>query len=251
MSEENVISVTSSSGSFSWNFDSFDSEILEKKTAKILTFSPNNNEDDMRALGQELVDSLLKENVEYVIYKIAPTNFSTIHLLEDLGFRIIDGSLKLISTDLDGQENKNITTAHSEDLISLQKLASESFSQTRYYNDPLVSKDNANKIYREWIKNSLSGEAADMVLIWKEADSVCGFLTLDKNGRIILIAVDKNQRGKGIGKALVKSALAQFKKWGITESTIETQMTNMLALKTYHSCGFKIIESYLTFRWSK
>lgn len=248
---EGIKSTNSNNGSFSWDIDSFDSEILQKKTAKILSFSPNNNRDSLRALGQELIDSFSKENIEYVTYKIVPTDFSVVHLLEDLGFRIIDGSLKLISTDLDGQENKNITTAHSEDLISLQKLASESFSQTRYYNDPTISKEIADRIYSEWITNSLSGEVADMVLVWKEEEVLCGFLTLDKNGRIILIAVDKNQRGKGIGKALVKSALAQFKKWGITESTIETQMTNMLALKTYHSCGFKIIESYLTFRWSK
>jgi hypothetical protein len=42
-----------------------------------------------------------------------------------------------------------------------------------------------------------------------------------------------------------------MKKWGAKKSEIETQMANIPAIRAYQSCGFKIVDSYLTFRWAK
>ncbi len=179
------------------------------------------------------------------------SNFSTFHALEENGFKLVDGYLELECEVKEAESSpSNVRIAEKRDLEKLQKIASSSFLKTRFYNDPLIKKSQADKIYSEWIKNSILGKMADMVLVWEERKSLLGFVTVRKNGNLTLIAVSKKAQGKGIGKLLVKAALNQFKRWGISKSTIETQMTNISALRVYQSCGYKIVNSFLTFRWS-
>jgi ribosomal protein S18 acetylase RimI-like enzyme len=63
--------------------------------------------------------------------------------------------------------------------------------------------------------------------------------------------VGKEFQGNGIGKMLVKSALSYIKDSGGDNAKIETQIQNISAIRAYASCGFKAIETYLTFAWSK
>lgn len=235
-------------GSFSWEYLSWDSGILERKTAKIVSFEPKG---DPRSLITELIVSLKKGKIEYATFRVNASNFFVIHGLEDSGFKIVDGYLELeceIKDVLDS--SSNIRLAKKDDLEELQQIASSSFSKTRFYNDPLIKKSQADKIYSEWIKNSILGKMADMVLTWDEKGKLFGFVTIKKNGNVTLIAVSKDAQGMGIGKHLVMAALSQFKKWNVLKSTIETQMTNIQALRVYQSCGYKIKDSFLTFRWN-
>ncbi len=235
-------------GNFSWEYQPWDTEILERKTAKILSFQPKGAP---KSLAEELTSSLAKEKIEYAIFRVNASYFPTIHALEDAGFKLVDGYLELECEVKEGESlPTNVRKAKNEDLEQLQAIAARSFSKTRFYNDPLIKKSQGDKIYSEWIKNSILGKMADMVLVWEEGKSLLGFVTIRKNGNLTLISVSKNAQGKGIGKLLVKAALNQFKKWGISKSTIETQMTNISALRAYQSCGYKIADSYLTFRWS-
>lgn len=238
---------SSSFGIFSWEYQSWDSEILERKTAKILSFEPKNK---ARGLAKELTKSLEREKVKYAIFRVNASNFSTIHALEDSGFRLVDGYLKLECEIKEESFSSKIREAKREDLNKLQAISSSSFSKTRFYNDPLIKKSQADKIYSEWIKNSILKKTADLVLVWVEESAIFGFTSIKKNGNIVLIAVSREKQGRGIGKLLVNAALKKFSEWGIKSSTIETQMTNISALRVYQSCGYKIVDSFLTFRWS-
>lgn len=234
-------------GSFNWEIDPFDSEILERKTCKILDFFPS----DAMRLAEQMIESLSSDNIEYATYKLQLPNMNTVQSLEAKGFKIVDVSIKLGANNINLPEatNGNIREATESDILSLQKLASSAFSGTRYYNDPLI-KDKASSIYSEWIRNSILKIAADHVLIWEEQGQACGFVAFKNDGRILLIAVDENQRGKGVGKSLVKAALSALSSTGVTSYTVETQLTNTPAIRTYLSCGFNIASSYLTLRWA-
>lgn len=235
-------------GKFSWEYQPWDSKILERKMAKILLFEPK---DEPKSLIKELIKSLEIEKIQYATFRINASDFSIIHALEDNEFRLVDGYFEMEADIAENYETSPlIREARKDDLEELQKIATSSFSKTRFYNDPLIKKSQADKIYSEWIKNSILGKMADMVLVWEEGKTLLGFVTIKKNGNLTLIAVSKDAQGKGIGKLLVRAALNQFKKWGILNSTIETQMTNIPALRTYMSCGYKVTDSYLTFRWS-
>lgn len=234
-------------GSFSWEELPWDSKILERRTAKVVSLDPK---DEPKNLVEELIFSLEKEKIEYATFRVNASKFKMIHALEENGFRLVDGYLEL-ECEIEGTEDlSEIRIAEKKDLPRLQEIAANSFSKTRFYNDPLIKKSQADKIYSEWIKNSILGKMADVVLVWEEKGNILGFVTLRKNGNLTLIAVAKEAQGKGIGKSLVKAALSQFKKWGLSKSSIETQITNISALRIYEACGYKIKDSYLTFRWS-
>lgn len=239
---------------FTWEYDKFDSEILERRVAKITSLDSQGGITQRKNLVKILIESLKKKDIEYATYRIRASEFLTIHALEEYGFRLVDGiiSLEQFLREPEKTVERTIRKASSGDIESLQRLASETFSGTRFYNDPLIKKHQADKIYSEWIKNSVEGRAADMVFLWEEGEGPVGFVTLRKTGgSIILIAVSRKHQGKGIGKALVKVALNQFLKWGLEKATVETQMTNVAALRFYLSCGYKIVNAYFTLRWSK
>lgn len=252
MDKKDIFSYTSNFGSFTWRYEKFDSQILGRRTAKIITLIPSQATDE-RGLIKKLIDSFKQRDIEYATYRIRAFEFLTIQSLEEEGFRLVDGiiSLEQVLTEPEKTVERAIRKASNRDVDSLQRLATDAFSRTRFYNDPLIKKHQADKIYVEWIKNSVGGLMADTVFLWEEDEESVGFITLQKtNGRIVLIAVSKKHQGKGIGKALVKAALKQFMSWGVKKSTVETQVTNISAIRSYQACGYKIVNAYCTFRWS-
>ncbi len=247
---KDTITHTSQMGSFSWRKDLFDSQILSMSVAKIIDFeaSPNNQ----RNLVSELTASFQKHAITYAVYRFPAHHFSTIHALEENHWLLVDGSihldLKLTKQPFDIPAN--IRRATSEDVTSLQNIARISFIFNRYYNDPLISKTAANEIYAEWIKNSMNNHLADAVFVYFENEKLYGFSTLKKDGDIVLVAVTPQQQNRSIGRHLVATAINQCIRWNLHTATIETQLTNLPALRSFQSTGFKIKESFLTFRWS-
>jgi ribosomal protein S18 acetylase RimI-like enzyme len=228
-----------------WKQDKFDSQILGLKAAKIIDLNPTR--------VKNLIYELIKSKIQYAIYRVKSSNYSLIHTLEQNKFLLVDG---LICMSLDISSFKlfiepKIREAGISDLLSLKKLTSNLYSGTRITNDPLFSKEIANKYYLKWIENSIKGESADLVLVWEENGKILGYVTLQKKGQIPLLGVSKNSRGRGIAKNLLFAALSEFKKWGVEKINIDTQMDNFPALKTYQRVGFKIVDSYLTFRWTR
>ena len=50
-----------------------------------------------------------------------------------------------------------------QDIPALQKYITSLFPESRFYNDPFFSREDADRLYRAWIENSVRGEAADIV----------------------------------------------------------------------------------------
>ena len=87
----------------------------------------------------------------------------------------------------------------------------------------------------------MNGEIASEVIAFKENNRILGLITLniEKNfGTIGLIAVDKKFRGEKIG-LLLENAVMYFKKKGLQELYVATQMNNIPACGFYENFGFK------------
>lgn len=230
---------------YSWDLLPFDTKLFGFRTAKINFVEAGN--------VRELVSDLVKKKIEYATYRLPANNFHLVHELEQTGFLLVDGLISL-SLDLNNVKflpvDKNIREAKKEDIKKLRKIAGSALTTNRFYNDPIISKGKASLLYEDWIENSVLKNKADLVLVLEEEKEILGVITLEKQGRIPLVAVEKNSQGRGIAKKIISAGLAVFKNWGVEEVIIETAVFNIQALRAYQSCGFKVANSYLTLRWS-
>ncbi|WP_205499637.1 GNAT family N-acetyltransferase [Rufibacter psychrotolerans] len=124
----------------------------------------------------------------------------------------------------------------------LADLALQSGKHSRYLVDPNFRNNEYQRLYTEWIKKSITGEAAQEV--WVSIDNsnkINGFITLGKKNNaadIGLLAVDTNSRGKNLGKTLINVAKKRAMEWGETKLQVVTQLDNKPACSFYGRCGF-------------
>lgn len=239
---------------YSWEISAFDSEALGVCAAKILEIR-NDTPKQVRANVEALIHEFTEANVQYAVFRIPAAEYSTIQCLEKQGFVIVDGVITLSRPvpTIGAFSNEFIGEASRKDYVQISQLAGSVFrGGSRYYHDAWIPERTADAVYRKWMKNSLEGTVANSVLVWKERGKILGFITLqkkEKRGDIPLIGVSPATRGKGIGKSLIHVAVSMCTKWGLSEVSVATQVTNIPALRLYQSCGFLITASYVTLRW--
>lgn len=250
---------------YSWKIDDFDSKVFGFNATKITYLDSKNI--------KNLIRDLNKNKISYATIRVKANDFQLIHSLEQSGFILVDGliSLSIDVSSLKFKVSREVRDAKISDLLQLKRLTTSLYSNTRITNDP-KTKAFANKYYTSWVENSVNGEAADSVLVWapprrgsapegRKGGEILGYVTLQKKGRrpggasgpegqVPLIGVSEKARGKGIGRSLLHASFARFKKWGVDNVNIDTQMSNIPALRAYQRVDFKIVGSYLTFRWA-
>lgn len=229
--------------------NAFDTEIFGLSCAKLVLKTSAKKGVALK----DVVNRLQKARYQYATVRLPIENYQAIHEFEDMHFRLVDMLVSLETKSLSAPlkpAKRYIHEAGALDEAECVKIASSTFGLTRVFNDPIIPKRNARLFYAQWVKNSFSHTVADMVLVWKEKNKVLGFVTIQKNGHIPLVAVSKTAQGRGIARMLVAQALAQCRKWGLKNSQIETQVGNYAALRSYMSCGFKVVGAVVTLRWS-
>ncbi len=234
-----------------WKRDTFDSQVLGFSVARITGDGLKHEWNKIENLIPLLIDDLKANNVRYAIWRIPADDFLLIQSLEKNGFLLIDGLMTLEASfgTNNFQQNEHVAVATPDDSMQLIALSKDIFQGvSRYYHDPLISKNTADMVFGTWMENSIKGEVADLILTWKVGNEVLGLVTLQRKGQIPLLGVSAKARGKGVGKALLSAAMQTFIDWGLTKAVIETQISNIPALYLYQSTGFKISGSHLTFR---
>lgn len=232
---------------YSWELDNFDTKVFGFRVAKIKHI-------ESKEYVEELIADLVKNKIRYATYRASSNNIPVIQELQRNNFILVDGLISLATNPFElnieppvGQ----IREAKYSDFPSLKKMTEGLYLLSRIYNDTLISRTKADEFFIKWIENSISGDAADSVLVWEEVEKLLGYITLQKKGQIPLVGVSQEARGRGIAKKLVEASLYKFKEWGVKEVIIETQMSNIPALRLDQDCGFKAVKSYITFRWAK
>jgi dTDP-4-amino-4,6-dideoxy-D-galactose acyltransferase len=139
-----------------------------------------------------------------------------------------------------------------EDLI---RLAQSAGKQGRFGNDSNIPKSKYEELFKNWIINSVNGQMASDILVYKVDGKIVGFtsLKIDKGiGYAPLFAVDREFEGKGVSFALMRAAETTFIKKGVKKVLSGTQEINKKAVKVYERYGFKILEpEYVYHLWKK
>ena len=113
---------------------------------------------------------------------------------------------------------------------------------SRFACDPRLPVGSMPRLYRRWMERSLDGVAADVVLCYRWAGELAGFVTVtcsDQIATIGLVAVDPEHRGKGIGGELVRGAEAWAAAQGGRCMRIVTQEDNEAACRLYRRLGYR------------
>jgi dTDP-4-amino-4,6-dideoxy-D-galactose acyltransferase len=126
----------------------------------------------------------------------------------------------------------------NQELIALA-IRSGEFS--RYSNDPQIKREKFEELYLNWINNCTAKKTADHILIENSGGGMAGMVCVKKSvdeGKIILIAVNDEFQGAGIGTKLVRGALSLGKQLGCTSHSVVTYNENVAACKLFEKCGY-------------
>jgi len=238
------------------------SYVLTKKTAPFPM-------DIVDRLISAVLDLCKERNIQHISCHVDSKNTFFIHRLEEKGFHLMD-TMVIYSISLKDQDMETEVTnqsfierkAEKKDLSEMQELAGKAFINpniflSRFYIDPLLRK-NAGKLYREWLKNSLMGEQADIVFIAESDNKPIGFITcllpekksveiLNKRiGTIPLNATSSEFRGQGVYNQLLKHSLNWFRKQDVDFVEIKTQIITLPVQRAWQKLGGTLVSSYHT-----
>jgi ribosomal-protein-alanine N-acetyltransferase len=85
------------------------------------------------------------------------------------------------------------------------------------------------------------GQGPERALVFVEGAGVRGFVlfaTVLDEGSINTVAVSPERQGRGLGRALVREALAVMRKENARRCLLEVRVSNVAALHLYESLGF-------------
>jgi len=138
----------------------------------------------------------------------------------------------------------------SPELLALA-VAAGAFS--RFRTDPSIPPDRFRSLYETWMHRSTRGELADSVLAAVPSvgeDREVGVVTVSTSeglGRVGLIAVAEEVRGRRIGSLLMRAAHTWMVERGATRATVVTQLANAPACRLYERSGYhlaSVVEHY-------
>jgi dTDP-4-amino-4,6-dideoxy-D-galactose acyltransferase len=212
----------------------------------------------------KVYEDCTEKSIRFLTARLGSNETSFIHQLEDDGFNVMDGIITF-SYDLRlgqvpaGGGQITLRQAEEADSRELERIAFSSFTRDRFHADPRIPPDVADRIYENWIRNSLRGIGADVVIVGEAEGRLAGFVTCrvdERSGRILglsvgtiaLVAVDGRARGKGVGTAMMLEALRWFREHGAAVVEVGTQLRNIPSSRVYERMGFRLVASSLSLR---
>lgn len=143
----------------------------------------------------------------------------------------------------------------SEPDAALVRLAILSGTYSRFQVDHRIGRAAFEKLYTQWIINSVHRSIAQEVLIHREDGAIRGFVTLGGKAPVAdigLIATDPAYQGKGIGRQLMVAAENWFAVRQYTRIQVITQFDNIPARRLYERCGYgAAAPEYFYHFWNK
>ncbi|GHT28281.1 hypothetical protein FACS18942_08560 [Planctomycetales bacterium] len=133
----------------------------------------------------------------------------------------------------------------------LERLAVQSESLIRIKRDPELSL-NYERLFLTWINRSVSGEIADSIWTWKEDGKHIGLVTIRKivsahqtsgvpefEGRIGMLALDSEFRGRSIGKQMFAACDFWCSSLGIPTVSLIIQKDNEQTISICKKIGYE------------
>ena len=203
------------------------------------------------------LDWAAREKTRCLYFAADASDGETLRLASEGGFRFVNVRLDMEKHLAGGFEGEStalgIRISRAADLVAIKDIARYSHGNTRFFKDISFDRTRAAELYAKWIERDAREHVVLVFTMSDNAKTIVGYVTCQieapGTGRIGLIAVAREVRGKGLGCELVKAALRWFGDRSIMTVCAATQACNVPALRLYESAGFKARESRVWLHW--
>lgn len=225
------------------NYLTWDSQFFDRRIGR-LALVPED------PAGWRVVDAdARKQGLECVYLLVDIQDTAAVAAAQQAGFSMVDIRLTL-SREIAGETfaipelppGASLRPANPEDLPILQAIARQSHTDTRFFSDTHFDPLRSAEMYAVWIASYL--EEAANVIVWTaiQGGAAQGYLTCrvtGQSGRIGLVGLAPQARGKGLGTALLLKGLDWFASQGARQVEVVTQGRNLPAQRLYQRGGFR------------
>ena len=251
----------------------FDSELTGLKMSKISLLAHRQAWPEPKAFtqGREFMGGILidqrERNLDFLLARVPSRDILSAQIMEDMGFRLADASVEWM-LDLDNlPEYRGIPQGFAirpwqeADAPLLGDLAGSTMCDLDSWADRFAMDPNLRptcpELYRLWLKNSLSGDQADQVLVLEAGGEAAGFITIklprsahgpEKDcGWVVLNAITPDLRGQGLYNGLLLRALDWLHENGARLARVRTKISQQAVIRAWSRLGARQVHSDFTF----
>jgi dTDP-4-amino-4,6-dideoxy-D-galactose acyltransferase len=178
-----------------------------------------------------------------------------VHVALDAGFRPYDIRVELdrdLEPESPGSAN-GVRPATPDDITRLERIARDTFRQSRFFADERFPRDRVRDLYAAWARRGVESYPDRRTFIADPHDAfiTCGLDAEAQIGTIELLAVAPTAARQNLGATLVRAADLMFIEAGLGHSVVATQGRNIAAQRLYQRAGYRTRRLLLWLhRWS-
>lgn len=232
-------------------YDPWLTQILGRNTYKLIV-------DEALATKSPNDDPVLRElqsQPVFIYTKVPAESLLAVKFLERTGFHLVETNVVFDKPIISAQPLAGhcaVRFAVPEDKSQVVELARNSFVYSRFHLDKAIPPGVANTIKAEWVGSYFAGKRGDNMVVALVDERIVGFLLIlyGSNGILIidLIAVDENQRRKGIAGDMIVYAESQCR--GCSRIMVGTQVANTPSIRFYEKRGFRMCAAHYVFHYN-
>ena len=206
-----------------------------------------NSTGQLKRLFQEFYAARRAAGTDFIFIKIPAEDIGAMQVVQQLPNAYFVGSLlKLVSPVrvYNSTPPFEITEAGPGDTEAISRL--RRLYKSRYYQDPRLSYESANRLFEEWARNNAEGRASLQFAATYKGETVGFVQGLSKGDEFVLdlMAVKPGFEGKGAGFHLAAHVIEQSLRFQHKTVSAGTQLHNVRAIRLYERMGFKADASY-------
>lgn len=196
---------------------------------------------------EEILGWASEQRVECLYFLCPPDNSESVIMAEERGFHLVDIRVELNwqATEVSDHSPENIDSIRlfePKDSEELRQIASNIYTDTRFYYDQQFSRSQVSALYSTWLTQHCE-DPSNKVFVAADSNGVGGFIACrfdsSQVGRISLLGVKTDAQGKGYGRKLVTAAQRYFLNEAASEICVVTQGRNIAAQRLYQAQGFR------------
>jgi ribosomal protein S18 acetylase RimI-like enzyme len=218
-----------------------------------------------KRLDDELADRIIRwahfQKIRCLYFAADGTCPRTIALAHRHGFRFVDTRMQLaqqgqsgciMPRDLHGLA-ASVRPAVTTDLPKVRQLAAGCHTDTRFFKDVNFPRDRAAELYARWIDADFARQRLYVAAPEDAGGQAVGYCSYSHTGgdrgRIGLIGVSEDFRGRGLAGELLRKAKSAIEAIGCRYAEVFTQATNTAALRLYCKEGYTHLATSVWFHW--